>query len=108
MGTNKHLKEFNANFHTPFTEQIIRIYGFDDKFFDQMEKYFQKAIYCKTTNRSVLGSMNDFKANIMARIANDGESDEVINSINYYLNIMPMGMLNYQSPMEVFKNAFKL
>lgn len=108
MGTKKHLDEFSIHFQHKLIEQIIKIYGFNEVAINELDKHFKKVFYCKTANRSVLGSMNDFKINIKSRIEKDGNSDEVINSINHYLNIMPMGMLNYQSPLEVFRQRINL
>ena len=47
--------------------------------------------------------MNDFKLNAKSRVINNGLNTEILNSINYYTNQMPMGALKYKTLFEIHK-----
>lgn len=106
-GTKKEIKALEDLFTAKLKEQIIREYGITYLRNTYFESPFKNITYNKTNSRSILGSMNDFKLNIKASVELNGLDLESINSINHYLNIMPMGYLKYKSPLDSFKEALE-
>lgn len=63
--------------------------------------------YAKSNNRSVLGSMNDLADNYTYHIQDKGglEHCDLMNIIRG-LNRMPMGAIDYNSPIEAFSKMY--
>jgi Domain of unknown function (DUF6933)/Domain of unknown function (DUF6429) len=58
-------------------------------------------VFARSNNRRVLGSMNDLAKAVKAVITDDGRPGLVSDrSVTQGLNLTPMGMLNYESPLE--------
>lgn len=98
FGTKKQVLNFNSTFAKAYKEQIIRLYGLKNDYFKIIDEDLRIINFSKTNSRSILGSMNDFKINTTSRIQQDGLNVGSLNSVNYYLNQMPMGALQYKSP----------
>lgn len=103
FGSRKEIENFSNTFSKVYKEQIVRNYGYDENQLKKIDLKVNEIKFCKTNSRSVLGSMNDFKMNAEFRILRDGNETEVINSINYYFNQMPMGAIKYKRPVETHK-----
>jgi len=103
FGTKKEILNFQSIFANKYKEQIIRLFGFNQSFIDSINEELRILKFCKTNNRSILGSMNDFKLNASSRIKQEILNNETLNSINFYLNQMPMGSLKYKNPFEIHK-----
>ena len=64
----------------------------------------QDAIFAKTTDRRVLGSMNDLIFQSKIRL---GEGQQTPFAVSYYLNETPMSYLKYRSPKDLFQELFR-
>jgi hypothetical protein len=96
------LRNFNNLFYTNlmFNLQFEKIeINIIEKFF----KFSDDIEFTKTKNRSVLGSMNDFKFQIPFRIERQGGIHNLnLLELNYVLNRIPMGSLKYKYPIDKF------
>ena len=74
---------------------------------EQLELVFnelQTISYTKTSNRSVLGSMNDLAFQINYRVSADGGLNNIdIYEVNHYLNRTPMSAIEDTYPIDAFK-----
>jgi len=103
FGTTKEIRNFAQIFLSFYTEQLTRSFGHN---YIGKAKDIQNSklnTFGKTNSRSILGSMNDFKLNAKSRVINNGLNTEILNSINYYTNQMPMGALKYKTLFEIHK-----
>lgn len=100
VGTLKEINRIEELFENYLKKITIKEFGYSKKFIDQIELDCKQMEFLKTNNRSILGSMNDFKTNIKHRVQIEGLTTESYNSINHYLNKMPMGALKYKSPYQ--------
>ena len=65
---------------------------------------FQTISYTKTSNRSVLGSMNDLAFQLNCRVSADGGLNNIdIYEVNHYLNQTPMSAIKDTYPIEALK-----
>ncbi len=69
---------------------------------------YESIEYANTTNKSVLGSLNDLAFHYKHRIESEGGIHSyAIPGIINKLNHMPMGALEYVFPIEALKNELK-
>lgn len=79
--------------------------GFDDKIIDIVVAEYKEIVVCKTANKSVLASMNDFVRHFTFRLEDTPElSEREIVITGYLSNETPMGALKYRYPVEVMKD----
>ena len=65
---------------------------------------FQTISYTKTSNRSVLGAMNDLTFQINYRVSADGGLNNIDHyEVNRYLNRTPMSAIEDAYPIDAFK-----
>lgn len=107
-GTKKQLENIELIFAQNLQEQVIRQIGTLDIY---MKNLFppedQNHRFIKTNNRSVVGSMNDFKNNIDAHNDTPGGIIEKYYSLNKMLNRIPMGALKYDYPKDRMKKMLE-
>jgi len=108
FGTQKEIKNLKNIFSNSYKEEITRNFGYTEKLYSLIDDNLEEFEFSKTNSRSILGSMNDFKLNAKARINRDGFDLEILNSINYYTNKMPMGFLKYKTPFEIHQNEMNI
>ena len=102
-GTQKEIKNIESIFKNKLKEQIIREIGSNPNYLKRVFPTNKNYRFLKTNNRSVLGSMNDFKIQIKVQIQHKGELKNTYDLINHLINEMPMGYLNYRQPIKVMK-----
>ncbi len=78
--------------------------GTETRIIDRILKEYQEIGFCKTANRSVLGSMNDYIKLFGFRLEYEDEpAEREIMILNMKSNATPMGALKYRYPIEVLK-----
>lgn len=79
--------------------------GFDDKVIEMILADYKEIGFCKTANKSVLASMNDFVRNFTFRLDNVQELTEREIFISSYMsNKTPMGAIQYRYPVDMLKD----
>ncbi len=77
----------------------------DDRIIEKILEKYTEIGFCKTANKSVLGSMNDFVRHFTFRLADVRElTESEIFFASYTSNEIPMGALKYRYPVEVLKD----
>lgn len=106
-GTKKELENIETIFESRLREQVIRDIGtlkeYQDKALFSNENYR----FVKTNNRSILGSMNDFKHQIKIQVWHKGELSKTYELINHLLNEVPMGGIDYDFPKRRMKKELE-
>ena len=104
-------KSFIKKFQLFFNEHLFKTMFADDIPQTLIEKVLaigDEIIFTKTDDRRVMGSMNDFKQHIEAFAdMHNGLKNCSIFNIQRMLNTIPMGMLEYQSPIKAFMNKLE-
>ncbi len=105
-GTKKELEKIELIFTKKLKEEIIKQIGSSDKYMKAAFPESEKFRFTKTNSRSILGSMNDLKYHIKARIYEDGLS-QTYDLTNHVINEIPMGALKYNQPRREMKRVLE-
>jgi hypothetical protein len=106
-GTKRELENIEFLFEEKLKEMIIREIGSNSKYIENALKESNSHKFMKTDSRSVLGSMNDFKQQIRVQLWHKGELAQTYDLINHYINEVPMGAINYNSPSTEMKHELE-
>lgn len=88
-------------------ECVLSSEGISEEMKTKILLEYKSIEYGNTTNKSVLGSLNDLAFHYKHRIALEGGDSHAIPDIINKLNHMPMGALEYLFPIEALKNELK-
>ncbi len=89
-------------------ECVLSSEGISEKMKTKILLEYESIKYGNTTDKSVLGSLNDLAFHYKHRIESEGGIHSyAIPGIINQLNHMPMGALEYVFPIEALKNTFK-
>jgi hypothetical protein len=79
--------------------------GFGLEVINMVMQEYQEIGFAKTSNRQVLGSMNDLAYHYEFQIMREGGIENIrILHLNKEINRIPMGALKYNFPIEALKN----
>jgi hypothetical protein len=82
--------------------------GFGLEVINRVMQEYKEIGFAKTSNRQVLGSMNEFAFENDYLIRREGGIEKVrIFEINKEINRTPMGALKYKYPIETLRNLLK-
>ena len=88
---------------------VLSSEGISEKMTAKVLFEYESIEYADTTNKSVLGSLNDLAFHYKHRIESEGGIHSyAIPSIINQLNHMPMGALEYVFPIEALKSILKI
>lgn len=87
---------------------VLSSEGISEEMKTKILSEYESIEYANTTDKSVLGSLNDLAFHYKHRIESEGgvhsyAIPDIINQLNH----MPMGALEYVFPIEALKNALK-
>ena len=107
-GTKMQLENIELIFAQNLQEQIIRQIGTLDIYFKNLFlPEDQGHRFIKTNNRSVVGSMNDFKNQLYPHNYPPGNITEKYQLLNRMLNRIPMSGLKYDFPIDRMKKMLE-
>ena len=86
--------------------QVLESEGFSSGDVDRMLDDYQELSVALTTNRSVLGSLNDFARMAAAHVEHDGGVSRCdLVAVNHKLNLTPMSRLGMASPLATTRHC---
>ena len=98
------LKSIEEEFLIHFS-YTLQIEGFGLEMINRVMQEYQEIGFAKTSNRKVLGSMNEFAFEYDYFIRREGGIENVrIFEINKHINTTIMGALKYKHPIEALRN----
>jgi hypothetical protein len=103
MGSNAERKNLEILFIQKLEEQLIREIGINQEYIEFFKNNLSVNQYLKTNNRSIVGSIVDFKQMIKYSQHNRTKQHIDHNVIINMLNISPMSYLKYSSPNRAMK-----
>ncbi len=108
-GTKDQLKNIELIFAQKLQEQVIRDIGtleaYQEKIFPSEDLPHR---FIKTNNRSVVGSMVDFKNQLYAHNEGPGSIIDKYDLLNQMLNKIPMSFLKYDCPKKRMKQFLEM
>lgn len=102
-GTKKELETIELIFTKKLKEEIIKQISSSDKYLKTAFPDNENFKFTKTNSRSILGSMNDFKYHIKARVEDEGGLNRGYDLVNHSINGIPMGAIKYKRLREEMK-----
>ena len=88
--------------------QVLESEGFSSGDVDRMLDDYQELSVALTTNRSVLGSLNDFARMAAAHVEHDGGVSRCdLVAVNHKLNLTPMSRLGMASPLATTRRLLE-
>jgi len=106
-GTKKELQNIEKLFESKLKELVLREIGTHSKYQENLMPESKNFRFLRTNNRSILGSMNDFKNQIKIQLQYKGKLENTYHLINHLINEMPMGAINYAQPVELMKKELE-
>lgn len=106
-GTKKQLENIELIFAQRLQEQIIRDIGTLDIYLENLFPPKDNHRFIKTNNRSIVGSMVDFKNQLYAHNYGPGNIIEKYDLLNQMLNKIPMSYLKYKYPKVSMKEMLE-
>jgi len=104
-------KEIKSTIEIQFEGAIKRLLKSECKLEEKIiNKYFEhkpQAIFCKTSERSILTSMNDIKYRITAHLEDRKPLSKSHHYIEHLINRVPSGKFDYKYPFEMMKAALE-
>jgi hypothetical protein len=84
-------------------QKLLKEEGIDEELRTGLAREYREIHYDKSNSRSILGSMNDLAYHYEVQVAHHGGFQQCsMPFIRKRLNRMPMGVLDYLNPIEVF------
>ena len=94
-----------ANHLTRYLSSLLESLGIPSEWINAEIREMADVHFAKTHNRSVLGTMNDYKDQIESKYHRSGKADPLEMALN--LSSCPVGPLQYRQPAEMALDMFK-